>query len=76
MGKIIGICLLAAILAISNSKIIQVPPISSDEAIALRLDQSARIDAVFSPFGKLSRVYRKEVQEVVDGKEVDFPPCQ
>lgn len=47
-----------AILTVKG-KIIQVPPISSEDSLPLRLDQSARVDAVFSPFGKLNHVYRK-----------------
>jgi hypothetical protein len=76
MGKTLFPVLFAALIALSACNIIQVPPISSDEIIALRLDQATHIDAVFSPFGNLSKVYRKQVQEVVDGKEVDFSPCE
>jgi hypothetical protein len=76
MRKEIGVCLLVAVFSsLALGKVIQVPPISSDDSIALRLDQIARIDSSFAPFGNLTRVYRKEVFEVIDGREVDFPIC-
>ena len=66
--------LLAVLLA--RAKIIQVPPLTNDGSLALRLDQKAIINSVFAPFGNLTRIYKKEVKEIVDGKETDFPTCQ
>jgi hypothetical protein len=76
MRKETQICILVTVLtSIALGKVIQVPPINSDDSIALRLDQIARVDSAFAPFGDLTRVYRKEVFEVIDGREADFPIC-
>jgi hypothetical protein len=33
------------------------------------------LDGVYSRFGDLKRIFKKEVYEIVDGKEVAFPGC-
>lgn len=71
--KFIFLFLLALLLA--HSKIIQVPPLTNDGSLALRLDQKATIDSVYASFGNLTRIYKKEVKEIIDGKETDFPTC-
>jgi hypothetical protein len=65
MERTLVLSLITAMLTLATCKIIQVPPISSEESIALRLDQATSIDLAFAPFGNLSRVYRREVAEVV-----------
>lgn len=48
-----------SLIAIGTSKIIQIPPVSLEDSIALRLDQKTFIDSAFKQFGNLTRIYRK-----------------
>ena len=57
------------------SQVIQVPPLVNDDTVWLRLEQLATLDDVFMPFGGLKRIYNKQVYEVLDGREEDFPTC-
>ena len=67
--------LLATVLVAVHSKIVQVPSIQPEETLYLRVDQLLNLDDSFSSFGTLSRVHRKEVAQLKDGKEVPFEPC-
>lgn len=60
MSKPIPLLLIfISVLVVGECNIVRVPPISSDESLALRLDQITRIDAVFAPFGNLTHIYKK-----------------
>jgi hypothetical protein len=56
----ISFCLLLLFLfAISSTKIIHLPPLSSDEQIYARIDQITYLDSSLAPFGYLSQIYKK-----------------
>lgn len=54
-----SILLLLLAISLLHCKIIQVPPLTNDGSLSLRLDQKATIDAVYSSFGNLTRIYKK-----------------
>jgi len=61
--------------ALAAANYIQVPAIVGDKTMELRLNELHRINSVFDHFGELKRVVKKEVYEIVNGKETAFPIC-
>jgi len=56
----ISSCLtLLILLILSTTKIIHLPPLSSDELVYVRLNQITNLDTSLSPFGSLSQIYKK-----------------
>jgi hypothetical protein len=75
IGRLRILLCFLALLLIATSKIVQVPPVSSDEQISLRLSQLIEVDSSFQRFGNLSKIYKKEVLEIVNERETAFPAC-
>jgi hypothetical protein len=72
----IVLLLLATTILLASSKTIQVPYVSSDDTLNLRLEELQSVDKVFNVFGYLDRIYKKEVYELsADGSEAEFPAC-
>lgn len=60
-SAVIALLLIATITGPTYGRIVQVPYVSSDDTLYLKLDELYSADAVFNVFGNLNRIYQKEV---------------
>lgn len=59
------VLLLLFIAATAYSRVIQVPYVTSDDTLHLKMEELHKADSVFRIFGNLSRIYQKEVLAIV-----------
>lgn len=63
------------IFAIATAKTVHIPPLTIEGPLYLRLGDLQQMDASFQPFGTLSKIYKKEVVELVNETETAFRVC-